>query len=115
MNADRPTRLASGSESIRRSNWLSIEICTARAGMWDLSLIIHDGSSHYRLRRRDDPAVDEGERRVDAEVRRGRVAFGVEELEEINVALRNAEGAGRGVEVDFRFCGWVQAAQIDGQ
>ena len=43
------------------------------------------------------------------------MAFGVEELEQIDIALRDAERGGRGVEVDFRFCGGVQAAQVDDQ
>src|SRR2546430_1902607 len=73
----------------------------------------HQRLPSTHLRRRDDAAVDEGKRRVDTEMRRGRVAFGVEELEQVFIALRDAERRGRRVEVDLGHRGRMQTAEID--
>src|SRR5262249_11202019 len=59
--------------------------------------------------------VDELERRVDAEVRRARVALGLEDVERVLLALGDPELARHGVEVDRLRVGIVDATEIDSE
>src|SRR5260221_7812727 len=73
MKAERPSRRASASLSIRRNKSTSIEIWMGLADMMDTCINIYDGSSHHRTASSRAPSMQEG------------VAYGLDPLTRVDI------------------------------